>query len=249
MAANREIPQADTVHNVIGGVRFEPGNWQPDLEAGTAGRSLGNHRAVVQIDEHATAVVVHIPWRRNDANPQEKDVIVVDAATDKPIHDRVLLQVSNEAGRLVFRPNVGSREYYVYYMPYETSGGYYPRLTYLPPQATADEDWLESHGRFDDETISRLPRARTVSIQSINAFHSFFPMEVTATAEEVSLLLQGGTRRFYLFPEDRRHPIRMRSLLAEALGRSRADGHIRGHGLPRGVLYLPDRCVRGRPSA
>jgi hypothetical protein len=211
--AEDDITQADTISHVIDGVRFEAGNWPPDLAAGQAGRSLGNHRAVIRVDEHAAAVAVQIPWRRNDVNPQQKDVIVVDAANGKPVLDRVIKHVSNEAGNLVFRPNVGSHTYYVYYMPYETSGGQYPKLSYLPQQATADQDWLQSIARFDDQTISRMPKARTVSIQSVDAFHSFFPMEVIATAAETSRLLRGKSRPFYLFPEDRRRPIRMRRYL------------------------------------
>ena len=42
--------RAPAVSNVIDGVVFEAGNWTPDLKAGNKGRSLGNHRAVVELD-------------------------------------------------------------------------------------------------------------------------------------------------------------------------------------------------------
>ena len=42
---------------------------------------LGNHRAVVHVEQKADAVVARIPWRRRDRDPQQKDIIVLDAAT------------------------------------------------------------------------------------------------------------------------------------------------------------------------
>ncbi len=195
---------------MIDGVRFETGDWDPDLEAGDAGTSRGNHRAVVRVEEAAPAVLAHIPWRRPDDRPDEKDVLVVDADSGEEILDRVVVHVGNEAGDVVFRPRAGSDTYHVYYFPYETTGKQYPTLTYLPPRDTADPAWRSSLGPLDDAGLSRLPRAETVAIQSIDAFHSFFPMEVIATAEEVEALLGDDESPLHLFPEDRTHPIRMR---------------------------------------
>lgn len=203
-------PEAYTIPNVVDGVRYEPGNWTPDLPAGQRGTSLGNHRAVVDVDTAAVAVRVHLPWRRHDPHPADKAVRVVAAATGEEIRNVVVLHIDDEAGDLVFEPGAGSGTYYVYYLPYETTGGYYPRVTYLPPQATADPAWVARVGPL---TGAALPAARVVSFQSVNAFHSFFPMEVIATRAEVDRYRRRNDRPFYLFPEDRAYPIRMRHYL------------------------------------
>ena len=53
--------------------------------------------------------------------------------------------------------------------------------------------------------------ARVVQFQSIDAFNSFYPMEVIATPEEVEAFVQAQVDRpFLLFPEDRTRSIRMR---------------------------------------
>ena len=195
-------------------VRFEVGGWTPDLEAGAAGRSRGNHRAVVEVaDPTGETVVVHIPWRRCDPDPERKDVIVVDAATGEEVLDRLVARIDNEVGSLVFRSNASSSLYHVYYLSYETTGRQYPTLDYLPPRSTASADWRDSLGSIDVQLLSRLPEARTVSIQSIDDFHSFAPMEVIATTAEVAELLGDESRAFYLFPEDRELSIRMRRFL------------------------------------
>ncbi len=206
-------PEAYTIPNEVDGVRREPGNWTPDLPAGQKGTSLGNHRAVVEVDSAAAAVRVHIPWRRHDPHPAEKAVRVVAAATGAEVPNTVVVRIDNEAGDLVFQPAAGDGTYYVYYLPYETTGGYYPRLTYLPPQTTADPAWVAQLGPLTGAAVALLPPAHVESLQSINAFHSFFPMEVIATREEVHRYLERAGRAFHLFPEDRAYPIRMRHYL------------------------------------
>jgi len=41
--------------------------------------SLGNHRAIVHVAQAADAVLVNIPWRRRDCDPERKQIIIVDA--------------------------------------------------------------------------------------------------------------------------------------------------------------------------
>ena len=72
---------APQIPNVIDGVVFEAGNWEPHLPAGDEGSSWGNHRAVVEIeDTDADAILVTIPWRRHDREPAARSIIVVDSA-------------------------------------------------------------------------------------------------------------------------------------------------------------------------
>ncbi|OGD22301.1 MAG: hypothetical protein A2W03_09440 [Candidatus Aminicenantes bacterium RBG_16_63_16] len=56
-----------------------------------------------------------------------------------------------------------------------------------------------------------FPEARVVEIQSIDAFNSFHPMEVIATAMETArLLAEHPAAPYLLFPEDRRFSVRMK---------------------------------------
>lgn len=202
-----------TVSNVIDGVSFEAGNWEPYLTAGDEGESRGNHRAVVKVDSLAEIVWAHIPWRRNDRNPEEKAIIVVDAKTDETVVRSLTVRVDNESGDIVFQPNEGSDTYHVYYFPYGTNGGYYPQLWYTEPGPSADPSWTAAIGTITSEDRDQFPAARVESIQSVNDFHSFFPMEIIATQDEIQAFTNGKFEEFYLFPEDRRYSIRMRSFL------------------------------------
>jgi hypothetical protein len=206
-----ELYRAPEIPNVIGGVVFEAGNWEPHLGAGAAGTSWGNHRAVVVLDSvSGDAVAVTIPWRRRDEDPAAKSVVVLDAASNQPVANAVALRVENVSGDVVFQPNRGSMTYHVYYMPWESSGGYYPRVTYPKITATADPAWER---RVLAASLSELPKARTTHIQSVNTFHSFFPMEVVATQAEAAALLSDAAAGWALVPEHRDYPVRMRRFL------------------------------------
>jgi hypothetical protein len=249
---------------VVDGVVWEEGNWEPHLAAGEEGVSWGNHRAVVVLEETATdaggaateieappasddAVIVTIPWRRRDANPERKGLVVVDAATGEAVANAMALRVERASGDVVFQPNPGSSVYHVYYMPWQSTGGYYPTVTYPTPaqlRAAAngpgtmapdptdspsraqqsrqssflwsglvpnpDPEWIS---RVRNATTGRLPRARTTRIQSVDRFHSFFPMEVAATAGETAAFMVGARDGWRVVPEHRDRPVRMRWLI------------------------------------
>ena len=74
---------------------------------------LGNHRAVVQVSQKADAVWMHLPWRRRDEEPQEKTIVVVDAATGNRIANVIAVKVTRECGRLVFQPATVPGKYFV----------------------------------------------------------------------------------------------------------------------------------------
>ena len=202
------------------------GNWAEDIGThkphtlgdGTTIQSMGNHRARIIVSNNADAVCVRILWRRRDANPQEKAVLVVDAKTGMEIANVVSIEVNREFGDIVFQPTSGPGEYYVYYMPYsylfyEGSGDY--RVNYTQPQETAAAAWVQQNGLSSDQMASgkwrELPRAEVPEIQARTEFDRFDPMEVIATQDEMKALLAGNQGRSYLlFPEDRRYPIRMK---------------------------------------
>ena len=156
---SNDLYDAPEIPNVIDGVVFEAGNWEPHLAAGAEGSSWGNHRAVVVVDsEDGDAVMVTIPWRRRDADPASKSVLVVDATSGVPVANAAALRVENVSGDVVFRPNEGSSTYHVYFLPWESTGGYYPQITYPDLPSTADQGWEE---RVRAEYPEGLPRART----------------------------------------------------------------------------------------
>ncbi len=176
---------------------------------------FGNHRAVVRVDETAPAVRVTIPWRRRDADPATKKIIVVAAATGAEVANVVRVRIERAAGELVFEPVAGAGEYHVYYLPYLSEGRNYPRVSYPPPSEAADPAWVAGNRLMAGDLANprrrrRLPEAETVEIQAVDAFHSFWSMEVIATRDEVAALSAAhADEAFLVFPEDREHPIRM----------------------------------------
>jgi len=181
--------------------------------------SLGNHRVVVHVSERDDAVFAHIPWRRRDFDPQRKDIIVMDADSGDRLLNVYIVDINREYVNLVFRPHTVPGDYYIYYMPYVTEGSkHYPKVRYRGPEQTAKEKWLEHHGLTAakstkdtwDRLTAELPGANVREIQSIDAFNSFYPMEVIAAAGEVEQLTANHPgKKYLLFPEDRANPIRM----------------------------------------
>ncbi|HVX52770.1 MAG TPA: glycoside hydrolase domain-containing protein [Chitinophagaceae bacterium] len=169
--------------------------------------SLGNHRAVVKFTGNGSAAIVHIEWRRRDTNPAGKRIIVQDAATGKRVLNVITENITRESGTIIFEPTNGSGTYYVYYMPYKNEGrSNYPRGTYLKPDTTAAQSWVQSV-KYNPNIAS----ASCGEIQAVNAFNSFYPMEVIATAKETQQLTgKYKSEAFLIFPEDREYSIRMK---------------------------------------
>ena len=172
--------------------------WLPD--------SLGNHRVILTFTGSGEFAKAIIPWRRRDTDPEKKRIIIQDAKTLQKITNVKIDTINREYGELEFEPTSGSGTYYVYYMPYKNEGrSNYPRGVYLKPEITASADWLSAM-----PAAKKIPSADVKEFQSINAFNSFYPMEVIATkAETDQLLAKHQTDDFLIFPEDRQYSIRM----------------------------------------
>lgn len=172
--------------------------WLPD--------SLGNHRVVVTVGASGKFARVLIPWRRRDTAPRLKRIIIVDAKTQQKVTNIKTGELDRESGELTFEPVSGPGTYYVYYLAYKNEGrSNYPRGVYLKPEQTATAAWL---GQL--AATSTIPAATVTGFQSIDAFNSFYPMEVIATAAETNALIQKhSTEKFLVFPEDRLNSIRM----------------------------------------
>ncbi len=206
-----QLYRAPAIADTVDGVTWGVGNWTPWLEAGAKGDSWGNHRAVVQLDgATGDAVAVTIPWRRHDDHPETKAVVVLDAATGQPVNSLVH-HIDNVSGEIVFEPHSGSTTYHVYYMPWRSTGGYYPKVTYPAVMHQSDAAWTAQAAARDFDSLAE---ARTTRIESVNAFHSFFPMEVIATPEATARFLQaaGG---WALVAEHRDFPVAMRRFIPQ----------------------------------
>ena len=182
-------------------VPYSTGSWDAD--------TLGNHRAVLRVTEKADAVWAHIPWRRRDAEPEKINIIVIEESTGRKVANLLRMNVNRTYGDIVFQAqNPGT--YHVYYLPYDSKGRSYPVVTYQAPAENADPSWLKNVLASSPRSDVKPHQAVLVEIQACDEFNSFYPMEVTASPEEVARLLAahpGG--RFLLFPEDRSRPIRM----------------------------------------
>ena len=169
--------------------------------------SLGNHRVLATFNGEGNVAKLVIPCRRRDDHPENKKIIVEDAQSGKVVLNVVAKNISQASGDIYFEPVSGKGIYYIYYMPYKNEGrANYPKGVYLQPEETASAGWL-SGIHYD------MPPNTTVSeIQSINAFNSNFPMEVTATEKETDELIQKNkSKAIIVFPEDRTYPVRMRT--------------------------------------
>ncbi|MGC9004323.1 MAG: glycoside hydrolase domain-containing protein [bacterium] len=188
-------------------IPFTIGLWEED--------GKGNHRAIVEVKEKADAVWVHIPWRRRDPNPQDKAILIYDSSTQKRILNVVRVNINQEFGDIIFQPSTVPGKYEIYYLPYNCPKG--PMDVpqgYLPPEDTADRNWLErNHLKKEDLQAGswrNLPQAKVLEIQARDEFNSFYPMEVIATREEIdSLLSRYPFKEYLVFPEDRLFPVKM----------------------------------------
>ncbi|WP_427872748.1 glycoside hydrolase domain-containing protein [Flavobacterium sp. MMS24-S5] len=185
-------------------IKYSDGNdsWNPN--------QLGNHRAVVAFSGSGNVAKTTIEWRRRDTNPELKKIIVQDAS-GKDIQNIKTENINRENGTIYFEPISGKGTYYVYYMPYVDEGtANYPKGIYQKPEDKADAKWLSN------VKANLKDNAAVTEIQSVNAFNSFYPMEVIATAAETSALLaKNNGNSFLVFPEDREHSIKLKSDLPQ----------------------------------
>ena len=165
--------------------------------------SLGNHRAVITVPSAGPVAKAVIEWRRKD-NPANKEIIVVDARSNKRVLNIKTESLSREAGTVYFEPVSGAGTYYIYYLPFHVQpGSNYPTAIYKKPSDRATPAWTN---KINGKAIA----AKVDYLESFNQLNSFYPMEVIATAKEVQNLISKNKDQPYLvFPEDRSHPIKM----------------------------------------
>jgi hypothetical protein len=199
---------------------------------------LGSQRAIVRVSEAQDAVRVHIPWRRHDADPEQKATLVYEAASGRQIANVVRWKVNSEFGDLVFQaPAAG--QYYVYYFPFDPRTEDINKVVleekarYIAPRPSADPAWVERHhlgaAEHSQEVWESLPVADVVELEARSEHDSFYPMEVVANQDEVQgLVSRYPGRPFLLFPEDRGHPTRMDDHLPLRWIKSGSQGQFHG---------------------
>ena len=170
---------------------------------------LGNHRAVLKVAEAAEVVELDMKWRRPDRNPGDRRFLIVDSVTGDTIRNVKKIAVDNESCRIQFGPVSQPGTYYFYYLPYQvqTGSGVYWK-GYLPDTVKLDESWKKQACREMEPVEAEVER-----LESRTRFDSFYPMEVIATAQEVEDYRKQYASEWYVFPEDRKNPIRMREYL------------------------------------
>jgi hypothetical protein len=178
-------------------ISYGTGTWDPE--------GLGNHRTVIYVERPSDAVQVSVPWRRLD-NVDNKDIILMDALTDRPVKNKYCVQKNRESGEIIFEPVSGQGYYYLYYMPCRNGGSsWFPDVIYQKPAETFDPDWKNRTASSINKQV-----ARTVAFESQSEYHSFYPMEVPVNQDELAELLKTQLEKdFLLFPEDRNFPVRM----------------------------------------
>lgn len=175
---------------------YAVGSWET--------KGHGNHRAVLEVKEAAVAAKANIPWRRRDADPEKKAVLLLNEKGEQ-VKNMKVLSLTTDAGEILFEA-ASPGKYYLYYLPYNPGvGNFDDPGTYFLPKETAAADWLAKAQAAAKPAVARL-----VEIQANGEFHRFDPMEVMPTKAEVSeLAKKAGEKGFLLFPEDRRDSIRM----------------------------------------
>ena len=187
----------------------EHANLPYRIASGLWSESLGNHRAVLQINQPAEVISLDYSWRRPDKNVDKRQFLIVNAETGDTIRNIHRVEVNNERCHLLFGPVSAKGNYYFYYLPYQVQTGYgFYGGNYFPQEKEADADWLSKAN-----TSTKHPAAQVLAIESRTAFDSFYPMEVAATTKEKNAYLAKNNASLYLFPEDRKNPIRMRENL------------------------------------
>ncbi len=176
---------------------------------------LGNHRIRIHVESRAEAVGVYIPWRRIDANPQEKAILITDTEGNL-IENASALQVRPDAGVILFEANHAG-DYFVYYLPHAAPKNETQLRkqmgTYRAPEQTGDASWRRRFAAtrfgYPGKQWESLPKASVIEFQARTAHDSFWPMEVAATDDEVKMLCAKSSDPVLVFTENREHPIKM----------------------------------------
>lgn len=186
-------------------INYSTGTWDAD--------SLGYHRVVLRVEKKAEDVFAHIEWRRRDKDPEKKGFILIDGKTGQRILNVAGVNITREAGDIIFKPVTVPGNYFLYYLPAKSQGRKnYPSPIYPMPFKTADSLWASKYkGMTLTEIATKMPAAKVTAIEARDEFNSFYPMEVIATKIETEQLVNEYPEKdFLIFSEDRSLSIRLK---------------------------------------
>ncbi len=174
---------------------------------------LGHHRIVLSVaaENMANGVAAVIPWRRRDADPERKALLLFDVAGNR-VRNLLVRSLNREKAEIVFEPAAGAGNYYLYFLPFPIPQVWTsPPGNYLPFTSEFDPAWARQN-QLQTIPLTQLPQARVEAMEAVDDFQRFDPMEVCATAAETAALAAEcpEERSFMVFPEPRERSIRMR---------------------------------------
>jgi hypothetical protein len=171
---------------------------------------LGSQRAAFDVPMASGAVCFQLPWRRHDPQPDNHRLLLINGTSGDTVRNILRLSVTNEECKFLAGPLTKPGRYLLYYLSYEVQPGWggYGR-NYVPPELPPDSRWLADEHLTPSTAPASIPHAVTRSIEARTAFDSFFPMEVIPTRREKDQFLNANPAQYYVFPEERRNPIRM----------------------------------------
>ncbi len=170
--------------------------------------TLGNHRAVIQVDKPENAVEVNIDWRRRDLNAADRCLIITNEK-GVAVQNIYRIEINREFGHFIFQPNSGIGKYFVYYYPWKGhkyDGGF--SGDYMKKEDSPSGAWL-AENKIGSRGDVNFSKAKVLKIESRTAFDSFYPMEVVAKQSEVNALTAKEQKSYLIFPEDRKNAIKM----------------------------------------
>lgn len=169
-------------------IPYGTGSWDTD--------KYGNHRVVIHVAEKTDAVLVHIPWRRRDSNPEKKNIILIDAKTQSRIKNMCPVNINQEFGDLVFQPVTAPGDTYVYYRPYQMSGrSNYPTVVYPEPEHTAGPLKMELKAKMEFDGFVQF-RIKLEANQTTDVSDIYLKIPVVKDAAKyiMGMGLKGGVR-------------------------------------------------------
>ena len=174
--------------------------------------SFGNHRAVIKVDKSSDAVLIDFLWRRHDATPDKRRMLIINAETGKEIKNIYRVIIENERCKLIFGPVDSAGLYYFYYLSYPPiTNQWNIEGVYTPIENAPDSLWVIKHHLTRSSSKYKGVSTATITyIQARTDFNSFYPMEVVATKDEMKSYINKHKDEYLVFSEDRTNPIRMR---------------------------------------
>ena len=172
--------------------------------------SLGNHRAVLTVDQEVDAAGVYLEWRRHDRHPEDKQFIIIHEESGDTVENIHRYEVNGEYCEFAFGPILKKGRYHFYYLPYQAQEdyGFYSK-GYFRKEGAADSNWIRNNNLNNRDLWDQLPKAKLLSYQARTDFDSFYPMEIIALQSEKDSLFEHHDEDFLIFMEDRKYPIRM----------------------------------------